>query len=152
MTSCLCGRPTGFQKPSLQPGWTASDRWFSALVRPRNEELLGRLSSGNTIDAPIVNGFGDVVGEGAKKIGTMASRIIQTGRIQQYMIAALVDPGVFSAAFLLLCVTTPLDHRRIGEERCDGIYLIVIIAHTFILFIPVLAAVILLLLPRTRKT
>jgi NADH-quinone oxidoreductase subunit L len=43
----------------------------------------------NAIDTPVVNGFGDLVGESAKKIGN-ALRVIQTGRIQQYMVAALV--------------------------------------------------------------
>jgi NADH-quinone oxidoreductase subunit L len=39
-------------------------------------------------DAPVVNGFGDLVGEGTKKLGAMI-RPIQTGRIQQYMLASL---------------------------------------------------------------
>ena len=43
----------------------------------------------NYIDRPIVNGFGDFVGESVKRIGRGA-RFIQTGRIQQYMVMALV--------------------------------------------------------------
>jgi NADH-quinone oxidoreductase subunit L len=43
----------------------------------------------NTIDNPIINGFGDLVGEGTKRIG-IALRVIQTGKIQQYMVIALV--------------------------------------------------------------
>jgi NADH-quinone oxidoreductase subunit L len=43
----------------------------------------------NWIDLPIVNGFGDFVGEGVKKLGR-AMRVVQTGRVQQYMIIALV--------------------------------------------------------------
>ncbi len=39
-------------------------------------------------DAPVVNGFGDLVGESTKKLGAMI-RPIQTGRIQQYMLASL---------------------------------------------------------------
>jgi NADH-quinone oxidoreductase subunit L len=39
-------------------------------------------------DAPVVNGFGDLVGESTKKFGAMI-RPIQTGRIQQYMLASL---------------------------------------------------------------
>lgn len=42
----------------------------------------------NYIDAPVVNGFGDLVGEGTKKIGA-SLRPIQTGRIQQYMLTSL---------------------------------------------------------------
>jgi len=41
------------------------------------------------IDVPIINGFGDAVGEGVKKFGHKI-RYIQTGRIQQYMVFALV--------------------------------------------------------------
>ena len=47
----------------------------------------------NYIDKPIVNGFGDLVGDSVKKLGR-TFRIIQTGRIQQYMILALVCCGV----------------------------------------------------------
>ncbi len=43
----------------------------------------------NYIDKPIVNGFGDFVGEGVKRIGRSA-RFIQTGRVQQYMVMALI--------------------------------------------------------------
>jgi NADH-quinone oxidoreductase subunit L len=43
----------------------------------------------NAIDAPIINGFGDFMGEGTKKVGNRL-RVIQTGKVQQYMVAALV--------------------------------------------------------------
>jgi NADH-quinone oxidoreductase subunit L len=43
----------------------------------------------NYIDKPIVNGFGDFVGESVKRIGRSA-RYIQTGRVQQYMVMALI--------------------------------------------------------------
>jgi len=43
----------------------------------------------NYIDKPIVNGFGDFVGESVKRLGR-SSRFIQTGRVQQYMIMALI--------------------------------------------------------------
>jgi hypothetical protein len=36
-----------------------------------------------------VNGFGDMVGFGTNKVG-QRSKIIQTGRVQQYMIAAVI--------------------------------------------------------------
>ncbi|MEN8172745.1 MAG: hypothetical protein ABFS03_07665, partial [Chloroflexota bacterium] len=41
------------------------------------------------IDVPIINGFGDLVGESVKKFGHKV-RGIQTGRIQQYMVFALI--------------------------------------------------------------
>jgi NADH-quinone oxidoreductase subunit L len=53
----------------------------------------------NYFDAPIVNGFGDVVGEGVKSLGRRF-RVIQTGRVQQYMVIALVL--AFSTLFYFL--------------------------------------------------
>jgi len=55
------------------------------------------------IDKPIVNGSGDWVGETTKKLGGVF-RTIQTGRVQQYMILALVSIAAFSALFYLLLV------------------------------------------------
>jgi NADH-quinone oxidoreductase subunit L len=43
----------------------------------------------NYFDKPVVNGFGDFVGEGIKKIGRTI-KVIQTGRVQQYLLMALV--------------------------------------------------------------
>jgi NADH-quinone oxidoreductase subunit L len=51
------------------------------------------------IDAPIVNGFGDFVGEGAKWLGRRF-RFIQTGNLQQYMLTALII--AFSTLFYYL--------------------------------------------------
>jgi NADH-quinone oxidoreductase subunit L len=55
----------------------------------------------NAIDKPIVNGFGDLVGEVTKKIGFLF-RPIQTGKIQQYMIMALVTLATFTILFYYL--------------------------------------------------
>jgi NADH-quinone oxidoreductase subunit L len=43
----------------------------------------------NYFDKPVVNGFGDAVGEGVKSFGRRF-RVIQTGQVQQYMLMALV--------------------------------------------------------------
>ncbi len=43
----------------------------------------------NYFDKPVVNGFGDSVGEGVKWFGRRF-RVIQTGQVQQYMLMALV--------------------------------------------------------------
>ena len=51
------------------------------------------------IDGPIVNGFGDLVGEGAKWFGDKL-KVIQTGKVQQYMLIALVF--VFAALFYFM--------------------------------------------------
>ena len=55
----------------------------------------------NAIDKPIVNGSADLVGEGAKKLGG-TFKTIQTGRVQQYMILALVSLAVFSVFLFYL--------------------------------------------------
>jgi NADH-quinone oxidoreductase subunit L len=59
----------------------------------------------NYFDKPIVNGFGDFVGEGVKKVGKNL-KIIQTGRVQQYLIMALIL--AFGAMFFF--VFTSLQH------------------------------------------
>jgi NADH-quinone oxidoreductase subunit L len=51
------------------------------------------------IDGPVINGFGDFVGEGIKFLGRRF-RFIQTGNLQQYMIVALVL--AFGALFYYL--------------------------------------------------
>jgi NADH-quinone oxidoreductase subunit L len=43
----------------------------------------------NYVDKPVINGFGDFIGEGVKKFGRRF-RVIQTGRVQQYMLMALI--------------------------------------------------------------
>ena len=58
------------------------------------------------IDKPVVNGFGDLVAESTKKVGVWF-RVIQTGRVQQYMVLALVSVVVFSAIFYYLFVLIP---------------------------------------------
>jgi NADH-quinone oxidoreductase subunit L len=57
----------------------------------------------NYIDRPVVNGSGDLVGESIKRLGQVF-KPIQTGRIQQYMIMALVIMAAFSALFYYLLV------------------------------------------------
>jgi len=64
---------------------------------------LGRSFRGY-IDAPLVNGFGDLVGEGTKRIGA-SLRPIQTGRIQQYMLASLGVLILVSAVLYYLFVS-----------------------------------------------
>ncbi|MFN2152242.1 MAG: NADH-quinone oxidoreductase subunit L [Anaerolineales bacterium] len=53
----------------------------------------------NYIDVPIINGFGDFLGEGSKKLGKNM-RVVQTGRVQQYMLIGLAF--VFVAVFYFL--------------------------------------------------
>ncbi len=55
----------------------------------------------DAIDKPVVNGSGDWMAETTKKLGNVL-RVIQTGRVQQYMILALVSVAAFSALFYYL--------------------------------------------------
>ena len=57
----------------------------------------------NAIDKPIVNGSGDLVADGVKKIGQVF-KAVQTGRVQQYMVMALTVVAAFSALFYYLLV------------------------------------------------
>jgi len=65
---------------------------------PRIANAIGRFFR-EWIDKPIINGFGDFVGETVKKAGK-SIRVIQTGRVQQYMVMALVI--AFGALFFYL--------------------------------------------------
>ncbi|MDF1500943.1 MAG: NADH-quinone oxidoreductase subunit L [Anaerolineales bacterium] len=54
----------------------------------------------NAIDIPIVNGAGDLVGEGVKKAGHRF-RVIQTGRVQEYLIIGIVFTGIIISYLLV---------------------------------------------------
>ena len=55
----------------------------------------------NSIDLPIVNGAGDFVGEGVKKTGK-TFRVLQTGRVQEYLIIGMVFAGIVLSYILIL--------------------------------------------------
>jgi len=55
----------------------------------------------NYIDKPVVNGAGDLVGITTKRIGH-GLRFIQSGRVQQYMISAIIVGAVISILFYYL--------------------------------------------------
>ncbi len=55
----------------------------------------------NFIDLPIVNGVADYVGEGVKKSGK-TFRVIQTGRVQEYLIIGMVFVGIVLSYILVL--------------------------------------------------
>jgi NADH-quinone oxidoreductase subunit L len=63
--------------------------------------ITGRLGHifRNYFDAPVVNGFGDFVGEGTKWIGKSSAPIIQRGRIQGYMIASMTVIIILAVVF-----------------------------------------------------
>jgi NADH-quinone oxidoreductase subunit L len=53
----------------------------------------------NYFDAPVVNGFGDFVGESTKWIGRESAPLLQRGRIQGYMIASMTVMIILAVAF-----------------------------------------------------
>ena len=81
--------------------------WVDRGVIDGTLHLIGRVALRlgdifrNYFDAPVVNGFGDLVGEGVKRIGREA-RVIQTGRIQQYLATATAIMVVLAGVLIYL--------------------------------------------------
>ncbi|MCX6025998.1 MAG: NADH-quinone oxidoreductase subunit L [Chloroflexi bacterium] len=73
---------------------------------------IGRLASAlgsffrRAIDLPIINGFGDLVGESTKRAGR-SLRVLQTGRIQQYLLIGLINVVVVGALLFYLSALRP---------------------------------------------
>ncbi len=100
-----------FIKPAIWVSETFSYLW---LDRKMIDGILHAVASvafrlgsvfRDFIDVPIVNGFGDFIGEGTKKIGK-AFRVIQTGRVQQYMLMAVVL-AISALFFYLFTILRP---------------------------------------------
>jgi NADH-quinone oxidoreductase subunit L len=94
-----------FVRPAKWLAETFTYNWMDQKVIDGILHSLGRIATvvgrlfREWIDKPIVNGFGDFVGEGTKRIGR-SLKFIQTGRVQQYMVMALVI--AFGALFFYL--------------------------------------------------
>jgi NADH-quinone oxidoreductase subunit L len=101
-----------FVRPSIWLAETFVSVWVDRRVIDGFLHWIARITSvigtwlRTYIDKMIINGFGDLVGESVKKFGRSA-RVIQSGRIQQYMISALVTIAIFSAIFYYLLVLRP---------------------------------------------
>jgi NADH-quinone oxidoreductase subunit L len=86
---------TIFVRPAYWLAETFSYLWMDRKIIDGFLHLIARITYSlggifrNFIDKPIVNGFGDFVGETVKRFGR-GGRFIQTGRVQQYMVMALV--------------------------------------------------------------
>ena len=84
-----------FVQPAYWISRTFTYLWIDRMVIDGFLHFVARVTFSiggffrNYIDKPIVNGFGDFVGESVKRLGR-SSRFIQTGRVQQYMLMALV--------------------------------------------------------------
>jgi NADH-quinone oxidoreductase subunit L len=94
-----------FIKPAIWISETVSYLWMDRKIIDGFLHLFARVTYSigyffrNYIDVPIINGFGDFLGEGSKKLGK-SMRVIQTGRVQQYMLIGLAF--VFVALFYYL--------------------------------------------------
>jgi NADH-quinone oxidoreductase subunit L len=97
-----------YQKAFIQPSIRFSEKIVSELMDKtiidgalhwvaRITVSIGKFFR-NSIDKPIVNGFGDLVGNVTKKLGFIFQPL-QSGKIQQYMIMALVTLVAFTIIF-----------------------------------------------------
>jgi NADH-quinone oxidoreductase subunit L len=95
-----------FIKPAYWFAETFTYRWIDRGLIDGFLHLIGRTSLRfgaflrSYIDMPIVNGAGDLVGEGTKRIGRTI-RVIQTGRVQEYLIIGIVFTGIVLSYFLV---------------------------------------------------
>jgi NADH-quinone oxidoreductase subunit L len=103
---------TIFVRPSYWFAATFTSEWMDRGLFDGILHTIARASVGignwlrNYIDLPVVNGSGDLIGRSIQRFGRLF-RVIQTGRVQQYMIFALVSIAAFSALFYYLLVYTP---------------------------------------------
>ena len=95
-----------FVRPAYWFAETFTYAWVDRRVIDGILHAIGRASLRlggwlrRAIDVPVVNGFGDWVGESTKSAGR-TFRVIQSGRVQAYLAAALLFTGLL-LSFLLL--------------------------------------------------
>ncbi len=96
-----------FVRPANWMAVTFTSLWMDRMVIDGILHAIASLTSTvghffrNYIDKPIVNGSGDLVADSTQKLGA-EFRTIQTGRIQQYMVLALVGIGIFGAFYYIV--------------------------------------------------
>ena len=102
-----------FVRPAYWMAETFTSAWMDRRVIDGILHFFARLTGviGNFlrdyIDKPIINEFiGDNLGEGTKRIGHLI-RTIQSGKVQQYMIVAVISLAAFSVLFYYLLVILP---------------------------------------------
>ena len=99
-----------FVKPAFWFSETFAYKFLDQMIIDGFLNRIGRFAAGighafrQYFDAPVVNGFGDMVGEGTKKIGKTLAPIIQRGRIQYYMIASLVVAAIVAVLYYFLLI------------------------------------------------
>ena len=95
-----------FVRPAYWVAETMVSTWIDGDVIDGALHAIGRFSLRlgswlrNRIDLPVVNGSGDLVGESVKRSGG-GLRLVQTGRVQQYLVIALVFVGILFTGVVL---------------------------------------------------
>jgi NADH-quinone oxidoreductase subunit L len=95
-----------FVRPAYWISETLVSAWIDRGVLDGTLHLIGRVALRvgeifrNDFDLPVVNGFGDLVGEGVKRFGR-TFRVIQTGKVQQYLLVLMAIIIVLGAVLLL---------------------------------------------------
>ena len=88
-----------FVRPAYWFAETFTSRWLDRVVIDGILHGIGRFALRvgsflrNVIDLPVINGSGDMVGEGVKR-GGRGLRWIQTGRVQFYLVVGLLFAGL----------------------------------------------------------
>jgi NADH:ubiquinone oxidoreductase subunit 5 (subunit L)/multisubunit Na+/H+ antiporter MnhA subunit len=95
-----------FVRPAYWISETFVSVWVDKGVIDGTLHLIGRTAIRlgeifrNDFDLPVINGFGDFVGEGVKRFGR-TFRVIQTGKVQQYLLVLMAIIVVLGAVLLL---------------------------------------------------
>jgi len=95
-----------FVRPMYWISETFVSVWVDKGVIDGTLHLIGRTAIRlgeifrNDFDLPVINGFGDFVGEGVKRFGR-TFRVIQTGKVQQYLLVLMAIIVVLGAVLLL---------------------------------------------------
>lgn len=95
-----------FIRPAYWLAETVSYRWIDRGLIDGILHAIGRLALRlgaflrNVIDLPIINGSADRLSEGVKGAGK-GFRVVQTGRVQQYLIVGLLFTGAVLSYLLL---------------------------------------------------
>jgi NADH-quinone oxidoreductase subunit L len=93
-----------FIKPAMEIARTFSYLFIDKGILDNIVHAVGYIGMGlgkivrNWFDLPVINGFGDNVSDGARRLGS-SLRSIQTGRVQQYMVAAMVLFAIIGILF-----------------------------------------------------
>jgi NADH-quinone oxidoreductase subunit L len=95
-----------FVKPAYWFAETFTSKWIDQGVIDGILHTVARFSLSlgsflrNAIDLPIVNGAADLFSEGVKRFGN-GIRVMQTGRVQGYLIVSVIFAGLLLSYFLI---------------------------------------------------